>query len=123
MPSVPLPSRLLDLETAEMAARSIHVTDVRELIRLLRKGEADRRIARDLSLSRNTVAKYRSWASQQGLLGESLPSEAELERLQQSLRHDAGQVHRLPLDRRARAAREGVQLRRREVAVRAHQIE
>jgi hypothetical protein len=45
-----------------MAARSIHVTDLRELIRLLRKGEADRRIARDLGLSRNTVAKYRSWA-------------------------------------------------------------
>jgi hypothetical protein len=32
------------------------VTDIRELLRRLQLGEPDRRIARDLSLSRNTVA-------------------------------------------------------------------
>ena len=76
-----------------MAARSIHVTDLRELIRLLRKGEADRRIARDLSLSRNTVAKYRSWAVGHDLLGETLPSEAAIDDLLQSLRRDGRALH------------------------------
>ena len=61
-----------------MAARSIHVTELRELIRLLRKGETDRRIARDLGLSHNTVAKYRSWALGHELLGATLPSESFL---------------------------------------------
>jgi len=76
-----------------MAARSIHVTDLRELIRLLRKGEADRRIARDLGLSRNTVAKYRCWARGRHLLGEVLPSEEEIDRLLQSLRATESAVH------------------------------
>lgn len=76
-----------------MAARSIHVTDLRELIRLLRKGEADRRIARDLGLSRNTVAKYRSWALGHHLLGETLPSEADIDGLLQSLRQDGRATH------------------------------
>lgn len=76
-----------------MAARSIHVTDLRELIRLLRKGETDRRIARDLGLSRNTVAKYRSWATGHDLLGEQLPSEAAIDGLLQALRHGGRAAH------------------------------
>jgi len=34
------------------------VTDIREILRRLQLGEPDRRIARDLGISRNTVAHY-----------------------------------------------------------------
>ena len=42
-----------------MAGRRCEVTDVREVLRRLRAGEPERRIARELALSRNTVASYR----------------------------------------------------------------
>lgn len=61
-----------------MAGRRSPVTDVRELIRRLRMGEPDRRIARELGLSRNTVARYRDWAAQRGLLEGALPDPAAL---------------------------------------------
>ena len=51
-----------------MAGRRSPVTDIREVIRRLQLGEPDRRIARDLGVSRNTVAHYREWATAQGLL-------------------------------------------------------
>jgi hypothetical protein len=56
------------------------VTDIRELIRRLQRGEPDRRIARDLAVSRNTVARYRQWATDQGFLaaGAPLPEPAAL---------------------------------------------
>jgi hypothetical protein len=34
-------------------------TDIREILRRLQLGESDRRIARDLGVGRNTVARYR----------------------------------------------------------------
>ncbi len=49
------------------------VLDVREIVRRLRLDEAERRIARDLSLSRNTVAKYRAWATKSGFLERNAP--------------------------------------------------
>jgi transposase len=59
----------------------VDVLDVRELIRRLRLGETDRRIARDLGMSRKTVGKYRQWAAGQDLLGEGpLIEPAELVR-------------------------------------------
>jgi DNA-binding NarL/FixJ family response regulator len=45
-----------------LAGRRVSVLDVRELIRRLQLGEGDRPIARDLQLSRKTVAKYLAWA-------------------------------------------------------------
>jgi DNA-binding CsgD family transcriptional regulator len=42
-----------------MAGRRCKVTGVREVLRRYRLGEPERRIARDLALSRNTVAGYR----------------------------------------------------------------
>jgi transposase len=54
------------------------VTDVREILRRLRLGERERRIARDLGLSRNTVAHYRRWAAARGLLAGELPDAATL---------------------------------------------
>jgi len=58
----------------------IHVNHLRELIYRLRAGESQRRIARDLGMSRATVSKYRRWAEAQGYLDEtnSLPDEATL---------------------------------------------
>ena len=59
------------------------MTDIRELLRRLQLGEPDRRIARDLGLSRNTVARYRQWAKDQGLLRAALPAPAVLATLLQ----------------------------------------
>src|SRR6516165_8245154 len=56
-----------------MAGRRSLVTDVREILRRLQLGEPDRRIARDLAVGRNTVARYRQWAQDQGLLHAALP--------------------------------------------------
>jgi len=61
-----------------MAGQRCKVTDIRELLRRLRAGDSDRRIARELTLSRNTVAKYRHWAREQGLLEGVLPEAAQL---------------------------------------------
>ena len=66
-----------------MAGRRSPVTDIRELLRRLQLGEPDRRIARDLSLSRNTVARYRQWATEQKLLPGALPDPAALAALLQ----------------------------------------
>ena len=58
----------------------IHVNHLRELIYRLRAGESQRRIAKDLSMSRTTVSKYRMWAEAQGYLDAShpLPDDATL---------------------------------------------
>ncbi len=61
-----------------MAGRRCEVTDVREVLRRLRLGEPARRIARELGLSRNTVAGYHCWARQHGLLTGELPDPATL---------------------------------------------
>ena len=61
-----------------MAGRRCKVTDIREVLRRLRLGEPERRIARELDLSRNTVAGYRRWAQAQGLLTGALPDAAQL---------------------------------------------
>ena len=53
--------------------------DIRELIRRVQLGEADRQIARDLQVSRKTVSKYRTWAQQQGLASGPLPDAASLQ--------------------------------------------
>ncbi len=61
-----------------MAGRRCKVTDVREVLRRLRLGEPERRIARDLDLSRYTVAGYRRWAQTHELLTGELPDAAQL---------------------------------------------
>jgi transposase len=53
--------------------------DIRELIRRVQLGDTDRRIARDLQVSRKTVRKYRTWAQQHDMLGASLPDPATLQ--------------------------------------------
>jgi transposase len=58
----------------------LHMNYLRDIIHRLRAGESERRIARDLNLSRPTVHKYHELAKQQGYLepAAALPSEAAL---------------------------------------------
>ena len=58
----------------------IHMNHLRELIYRLRAGESQRRVAKDLGMSRTTVSKYRTWAKAQGYLDPSqpLPDDATL---------------------------------------------
>ena len=55
--------------------------DVMEVLRLLRMGESDRAVAACLGHTRRSVAKYRVWAQEQGLLSNPLPKVAEVHRL------------------------------------------
>ncbi len=61
-----------------MAGRRSPVSEIREILRRLQLGERARRIARDLGVSRNTVAHYRRWAAKHGLLLGPLPEPAAL---------------------------------------------
>src|SRR5258706_7330120 len=55
--------------------------DLVELLRLLRQGASDRRLTQALRHNRRTVAKYRTWVTEQGLLEGAMPTAAELQRL------------------------------------------
>jgi len=55
--------------------------DIREMLRHLRQGQSNRAVSKSLGVDRKTVARYRSWATEQGLLEESLPPLNELQRL------------------------------------------
>ena len=64
------------------------MTDIREIVRRVQLGEPDRRIARDLGVSRNTVAHYRLWAERHGLLAGPLPEPGVLAALVQPAPQD-----------------------------------
>ena len=55
--------------------------EIREMLRQLRRGRSNRAVARALSINRKTVATYRNWAQEQGLLEGTLPPLGELHRL------------------------------------------
>lgn len=60
--------------------------EIREVLRRVRAGESDRAIAQRLSIDRKTIARYRAWAAEQGLLEGELPDLAALQaRLQATL--------------------------------------
>jgi transposase len=59
------------LEEKEM--ERLNMNYLRDLIHRVRSGESDRRIARDLGISRTTVRKYREWADGKGYLQPSMP--------------------------------------------------
>jgi len=63
-----------------MAYRRIETMDVIEVVRLLRAGESDRTMTLVLQHNRRTVARYRQWAQEQGLLEGEMPSPAEVYR-------------------------------------------
>jgi transposase len=56
-----------------MSGRRTEVLDIREMLRQMRLGASDRAIAQALQASRNTVKKYRLWATEQNLLAGELP--------------------------------------------------
>ena len=62
-----------------MAGRRLMTLDARELLRRLRAGQSQREIARDLSIDRKTVRKYRRFALRQGFLEGELPKPGELD--------------------------------------------
>jgi hypothetical protein len=66
-----------------MVGRRSAVTDIREIVRRMQLGEPDRRIARDLGVSRNTVAHHRLWAERHDLLAGPLPEPGVLAALVQ----------------------------------------
>lgn len=78
-----------------MAGRSKSVLDVREMLRRLRAGDTDRRIARELGVSRRTVKKYREraeeagWLSQEQLVAPEVVEEA-LRQVEERLRPVSG---------------------------------
>ena len=51
----------------------LHMNYLRDLIHRVRSGESDRRIARDVGISRTTVRKYREWADAQGYVQPDTP--------------------------------------------------
>ena len=55
--------------------------DIREMLRCLQKGQSNRSIAKAMKVNRKTVGRYRTWAMEQGLLEEPLPSLGDLQRL------------------------------------------
>ena len=69
-----------------MSGRRTDVLDIREMLRQMRLGASDRAIAKALPASRNTVKKYRMWATEQKLLtGELLPTDRLLALLQATI--------------------------------------
>jgi transposase len=63
--------------------------DLQELVRRFQAGETRNAISRTMSLSVNTVTRYRRWAERQGLLASPLPDLATLERLRLETREPA----------------------------------
>ena len=46
----------------------IHMNYLKDLVHRIRSGESDKRIAREMKISRTTVRKYRLWAEGRGFL-------------------------------------------------------
>lgn len=64
-----------------MPGKRKEIMDIREMLRHLQRGQSDRAVAEALGIDRKTVARYRTWAAEQGLLEEALPSLSELKGL------------------------------------------
>jgi len=64
-----------------MSGKRKETMDIRELLRHIQHGQSDRAVAEATGMNRKTVARYRVWATEQGLLEEPLPSLGELHKL------------------------------------------
>ena len=64
-----------------MPGKRKETMDIREMLRHLRRGQSNRAVAETLGINRKTVGRYRSWATEQGLLEDSLPPLGELQQL------------------------------------------
>ncbi len=65
----------------EKIMERLHMNHLRDLIRRLRAGESERRIARDMCISRPTVHKYHELAQREGYLeaGTEIPNDETLQ--------------------------------------------
>jgi len=65
----------------EKIMERMHMNHLRDLIRRLRAGESDRRIARDMQISRPTVQKYHALAKKEGYLetGTEIPDDEKIQ--------------------------------------------
>ena len=64
-----------------MPGKRKNTMDIREILRQLQMGQSTRAVASAMKIDRKTVARYRTWAIEQGLLEKSLPSPGELNQL------------------------------------------
>ena len=64
-----------------MPGKRKETMDIREMLRHMRRGQSNRAVAEAMGIDRKTVARYRSWASEQGLLEDCLPPLSELQEL------------------------------------------
>lgn len=64
-----------------MPGKRKETMEIREMLRQLQRGRSNRAVARALDMDRKTVATYRKWAQEQGLLKGQLPPLGELHRL------------------------------------------
>ena len=64
-----------------MPGKTKETMDIREMLRRFQQGQSNRSIAKDLRMNRKTVDRYRTWAEEQGLLEESLPSLGDVHQL------------------------------------------
>ena len=55
--------------------------DIREILRQIQQGQSNRAVERNTGIHRKTVARYRAWAKEQGLLEGPLPSLSEVQRM------------------------------------------
>jgi transposase len=64
-----------------MSGKRKRIVDIIALLQHIRAGDSDRRIKKELGVNRRTVAKYREWATEHGLLEGKLPPMEELQQL------------------------------------------
>jgi len=64
-----------------MPNRRTTTMDIHEMLRLIKQGYSNRKVAAALRVNRKTVDKYRAWMAATGLLSGELPEMAELQRL------------------------------------------
>ena len=55
-----------------MPGKRKETMDIREMLRHMRRGQSNRAVAEPMGIDRKTVARYRSWASEQALLEDCL---------------------------------------------------
>jgi transposase len=64
-----------------MPGKRKETMEIREMLRRFQQGQSNRSIARDLSVNRKTVDRYRTWAVEQELLEGPLPPLGDLHKL------------------------------------------
>ena len=64
-----------------MSGKRKETMDIRELLRYIQHGDSDRAVEKATGVNRKTVARYRGWATELGLLEGPLPPISELHRL------------------------------------------